>query len=284
MPDDGVITEATLCSALPLLVPSSFLVSFQTSESFEDDSALALWTLLPSGDSNAPIAELVCNGDGPPPGSNLAMTFTDTVNTADDGRCALRLRAGCNLAVRGDADGNGEVREGDINTIRRFFRVFDGGCGPNSSSFTSYMLRYSVAHETDVPCFVNTGAFPDSNAPDYLLDIYTPTPSLNNVAQVQIQVEFGRVLVVSSTFGVCDLDSRDWMEVSAPLRAPTPLVAPFGSTVMYTVMLSAANDPDSACDPADDTLLLIDNLRIVPMAEAAEDVTGSFSDPFLQMA
>lgn len=269
LPPNNTYTRAEVCELLPAVIPNSFLASLATTETFERADPLAAWTITESNATNGAAAEIVCNGDAPPAGS---MTFTDTIDTAAEGQCALRVRGGC-AAVPGP-DG-ADVLAGATNAAIRRFRVYDGGCSGASSPANAYLLRYSVAHDTDLTCFDNTIVPVDGT--DYYIDFDNePEPEASDTSSIGVLVRFGVVTVVPSFFDICDGDASDWIEQEIFLRVPSPTRAPLvvgvGSTVVYDFRIAATNDGTRGCEAGGDPQILVDNLRLLRASVDVDDL------------
>lgn len=199
--------------ALPATIDASVLSSFESEDSFEDADPLATWTLDTSADPSTAI-RVVCANDTPPAAAFLtedAPTFTDLLNSADDGDCAAIVRAGCSEIM-------GEYGTPGTNSMSRQFRVFNRGC---VEAEMAYELMFAVAFDDRERC---------------------ETATVNDT--VVVSVDTGAVSQVAAEFVSCtEGDSPKWVTVTVDLG-----VVPLGTVITPTFVVESTNDEDCFLD------------------------------------
>eukprot|EP00892_Ulva_mutabilis_P012261 jgi/Ulvmu1/9407/UM051_0035.1 len=225
------VAAALFCLALPATIDPSALAAFDSSDSFEGPDPLAPWTVDTSADPETSI-RVVCIADdvanetvaGAGFLRRADATFTDLLDMADDGDCAVVVRAGCS-EIMGDYGTPG------TNSLTRQFRVFNRGCVEGEMA---YELMFAVAFDDRERC--------------------SATATVNDT--VVVTVATGGTEVVAAEFVSCaEGDSPEWQTVSVDLG-----LVPLGTVISPTFTVESTNDEDCFLD----SFVVIDDISIMP--------------------
>lgn len=237
------------------------------SDSFEGPDPLADWVLDVKDSGPAPPIAVFCTGDldSAPVDYGIfdyfsgtfisspgrTSTFTDAVDAAADGTCALRVVAGC--ASGTDRDFGTPT----TNSASRTFTVANVGCGAGATGFTlSVAVTFDVKDQYSADYLFPNGLVP------YLIDgndraAVTATVGRDGAEIPVATLSSGEVIrVYEGDEGV----TEEFVVFTADLGD-----IPEGSSMDVVVSVNATNDdPCFADSRAEHSVIVVDDIRIEP--------------------
>jgi hypothetical protein len=237
--------SSAFCRSFPATISDETLAAFTTTDSFEGDDPLKLWTLdISAGDARSDYEDTIfveCEGDGTPPYYNDGPDF-GVPGAAADGECAARVEAGCDGRIVDNSGDYGptSVAVPGTNTLSRAFYALNTGC---AGGMKGYELSFALVWDNEEYC----------NDP---YDYFDPaTFPYNDVGKVTVEVSGAGEKIVKSYSSCLDVPSKAWKYFKVDVGK-----VPLGTLLSAKISVVSSNVGDCSSDSA----VLIDDIKLLP--------------------